>query len=31
MIEIATAIQLMLMFGTLIVALLTLAYSFTRK
>ncbi|WP_412677656.1 putative holin-like toxin [Bacillus swezeyi] len=27
MIEVATAIQLMLMFGTLIVAILTLAYS----
>ncbi|WP_412095083.1 putative holin-like toxin [Bacillus haynesii] len=31
MIDIGTAIQLMLMFGTTIIALLTLAYNFTKK
>ncbi|WP_250622185.1 putative holin-like toxin [Bacillus subtilis] len=31
MIEIEVAIQLMLGFGTLIVLMLTLAYSFTKK
>lgn len=31
MIEIGTAIQLMLMFGTTITGVLALAYSFTKK